>query len=168
MRHILTLLGLIFCSYCWTQTNSVGTKLEKLSKEFTSTEKSKDGNTMQSVFMTFKNDTLFIFDSKKLDNEQYFTNSIYLIPVKEVEGFKYTEQAGESKRYCDLEIRTIDNMPSILQMTEISESPLKKLTIDEEAPMFYDANFKIKIALPVINKTSLYTELEIILMTLLK
>lgn len=168
MRHILTLLGLIFCSYCWTQTNSVGTKLEKLSKEFSATEKSEEGNTIQSVFMTFKNDTLFIFDSKKLKNERNFTNSIYLIPVKEVEVFEYTEKADESKRYCHLEIKTKDKMPSILQMTEMSISPLKKLTIDEEAPMFYDSKFKIKIALPVIKKTSLYNDLEIILMALIK
>lgn len=165
MKVIFSVLGLFIYSFCWTQDASISDKLEKMSKEFNIMEITDEGNITHSSYFNYKNDTLIVINSKGFTNQKKFTNIIYIIPIKEVALFEYVEAKSEIKRYSDLKIKTKNDLPTLLQITELSETPLKHMVLDDN--YIYDANYKIKIGLPLINNTSLYKDLETILMSLI-
>jgi hypothetical protein len=166
MKLIYTILSLTMSFVCWAQSGNVSNKLEKLSKEFSTVEKTDDGNIIHSVFITIKNDTLFIIDSKGLSNAQNYTNEINIIPLKEVAGIEYVEATSKINRHCDLKIKSKNDNPILLQVTELSTTPITQFVADEF--YIYDAHFKRKFSLPAIDNTSHYKELESILKSLIE
>jgi hypothetical protein len=82
-----------------------------------------------------------------------------------VASIDYVELNTELKKYADLKIKTKDELPTLLQITELSEEPLKQFVAEYDN--IYDANYKVKVALPLIEKSLLYKELEKALKSLL-